>query len=82
MRSACLLWPGSEAAGNGQFQESAPVYLHFDDNVSMYEQRVQQILAWLKLPVKEEAAAFHYGFIIPMWTTRGTHEFGPALLNW
>src|SRR6267143_1517988 len=49
MRSACLFWPGSEAEIQGK---RPSYYLHFDDKFPD-EQRVQQILAWLRLPAKE-----------------------------
>jgi alkaline phosphatase D len=46
MRSACLFWPGSEA----EIQDKRPsYYLHFDDKLDD-EKRVDQIVAWLKLP--------------------------------
>ena len=46
MRSACLFWPGSEA----EIQGNRPsYYLHFDDKLDD-EKRVDQVVAWLKLP--------------------------------
>ena len=46
MRSACLFWPGSEA----EIQGTRPsYYLHFDDKFDD-EKRVDQVVAWLKLP--------------------------------
>src|SRR6267154_1041318 len=46
MRSACLFWPGSEAEIQGK---RPSYYLHFDDKLDD-EKRVDQIVAWLKLP--------------------------------
>src|SRR5271156_2552057 len=49
MRSACFFWPGSEAA----IQNVRPsYYLHFD-NKFPDEQRIDQVMAWLKLPPAE-----------------------------
>jgi predicted AlkP superfamily pyrophosphatase or phosphodiesterase len=46
MRSACLFWPGSEA----EIQGTRPsYYLHFDDKLDD-KKRVDQVVAWLKLP--------------------------------
>jgi alkaline phosphatase D len=46
MRSACLFWPGSEAEIQGK---RPSYYLHYDDKLDD-EKRVDQIVAWLKLP--------------------------------
>ena len=46
MRSACLFWPGSEAEIQGK---RPSYYLHFDDKLDD-EKRIDQIVAWLKLP--------------------------------
>jgi alkaline phosphatase D len=46
MRSACLFWPGSEAEIQGK---RPSYYLHFDDTLDD-EKRVDQVVAWLKLP--------------------------------
>ncbi|QNI34696.1 alkaline phosphatase family protein [Alloacidobacterium dinghuense] len=46
MRSACFFWPGSEAA----IRSVRPsYYLHFD-NKFPDEERIDQVVAWLKLP--------------------------------
>ena len=46
MHSACFFWPGSEAEIDG----SRPTYyLHFDDHFPD-EKRIDQVIAWLKLP--------------------------------
>ncbi|MGD0443724.1 MAG: ectonucleotide pyrophosphatase/phosphodiesterase [Edaphobacter sp.] len=46
MRSACLFWPGSEAEIQGK---RPSYYLHYDDKLDD-EKRVDQVVAWLKLP--------------------------------
>jgi predicted AlkP superfamily pyrophosphatase or phosphodiesterase len=46
MRSACLFWPGSEAEIQGK---RPSYYLHFDEKLDD-EKRVDQVVAWLKLP--------------------------------
>jgi predicted AlkP superfamily pyrophosphatase or phosphodiesterase len=46
MRSACLFWPGSEAEIQGK---RPSYYLHFNDKFDD-ESRVDQVVAWLKLP--------------------------------
>ena len=46
MRSACLFWPGSEAEIQGK---RPSYYLHFDEKLDD-QKRVDQVVAWLKLP--------------------------------
>lgn len=46
MRTACLFWPGSEAEIQGK---RPSYYLHYDDKLDD-EKRVDQVIAWLKLP--------------------------------
>ena len=48
MRSACLFWPGSEAEIQGK---RPSYYLHFDDKFDD-KKRVDQVVAWLKLPAE------------------------------
>jgi alkaline phosphatase D len=48
MRSACLFWPGSEAEIQGK---RPSYYLHFDDKFDD-EKRLDQVVAWLKLPAE------------------------------
>jgi len=71
MRSACLFWPGSEAEIQGK---RPSYYLHFDDKFPD-EQRVQQILAWLKLPVKERP---HFITLYYSNVDHAGDEFGPG----
>ena len=46
MRTACLFWPGSEAKIAGY---RPTYYLKFDDKIDP-EARIEQVVAWLKLP--------------------------------
>jgi predicted AlkP superfamily pyrophosphatase or phosphodiesterase len=70
MRSACLFWPGSEAEIQGK---RPSYYLHFDDKFPD-DQRVEQILAWLKLPVGERP---HFITLYYSNVDHAGHEFGP-----
>jgi alkaline phosphatase D len=49
MRTACFFWPASDAEIAG---ERPTYYLHYDGSVAN-EQRVRQVVAWLKLPADE-----------------------------
>ena len=49
MRSACFFWPGSEAEIDG---ERPSHYLNFDDHFPD-EPRIDQVIAWLRLPAAE-----------------------------
>jgi predicted AlkP superfamily pyrophosphatase or phosphodiesterase len=49
MRSACFFWPGSEAEIDG---ERPSHYLNFDDHFPD-EPRIEQVIAWLRLPAAE-----------------------------
>jgi predicted AlkP superfamily pyrophosphatase or phosphodiesterase len=49
MRTACFFWPASNAEIAG---ERPTYYLNYDGSVAN-EQRVQQVIAWLKLPVAQ-----------------------------
>jgi alkaline phosphatase D len=49
MRSACFFWPGSEAEIEG---ERPSYYLNFDDHFPD-EPRIDQVIAWLRLPAAE-----------------------------
>jgi len=48
MRSACFFWPGSEAEIQGAWPS---YYLKYDEKVPN-DERVQQVLAWLRLPAE------------------------------
>jgi predicted AlkP superfamily pyrophosphatase or phosphodiesterase len=49
MRSACFFWPGSEA----DIQGVRPTYYMKYDQKYPNDQRVDQVLAWLKLPAEQ-----------------------------
>jgi alkaline phosphatase D len=70
MRSACFYWPGSEAEIDGTRPSH---YLHYDGKIP-YEQRVDQVIAWLKLPAAERPHFITLYFSEPDGTG---HETGP-----
>jgi predicted AlkP superfamily pyrophosphatase or phosphodiesterase len=70
MRAACLFWPGSEAKIAG-FRPS--YYLHYDDKIDD-EARIEQVLAWLKLPAEERP---HFITLYYSEPDHEGHEFGP-----
>ncbi|HUY82112.1 MAG TPA: ectonucleotide pyrophosphatase/phosphodiesterase [Acidobacteriaceae bacterium] len=49
MRTACFFWPGSEAKIAG---ERPTYYLHYTNNYPD-QQRIDQVIAWLKLPAAQ-----------------------------
>ncbi len=70
MRSACFFWPGSEAEIAG---ERPSYYLHYD-NVVPDEQRIDQVIAWLKLPAAQRPHFITLYYYEPDYTG---HEAGP-----
>jgi alkaline phosphatase D len=70
MRSACLFWPGSEAKIAG-FRPS--YYLHYDDKIDDTA-RIEQVLAWLRLPAEERP---HFITLYYSEPDHEGHEFGP-----
>ncbi len=70
MRSACFFWPGSEAKIAG-FRPS--YYLHFDDKIDDGA-RIDQVLAWLRLPAADRP---HFITLYYSEPDREGHEFGP-----
>jgi len=70
MRSACFFWPGSEAKIAG-YQPT--YYLHFDNKIDD-DARIEQVLAWLKLP---EADRPHFITLYYSEPDHEGHEFGP-----
>jgi alkaline phosphatase D len=70
MRSACLFWPGSEAKIAG-FQPT--YYLHFDDKIDDVA-RIDQVLAWLKLPAADRP---HFITLYYSEPDHEGHQFGP-----
>ncbi|MFC6645160.1 ectonucleotide pyrophosphatase/phosphodiesterase [Granulicella cerasi] len=70
MRSACFFWPGSEAEIAGK---RPSYYLHFDGKLDD-DKRVEQIIAWLKLP---EAERPHFLTLYYANTDDAGHHYGP-----
>jgi alkaline phosphatase D len=70
MRSACFFWPGSEAEIAG---ERPSWYLHYDDKYPD-EQRIDQVIAWLKLPAAQRP---HFITLYYSNVDHAGHEFGP-----
>ncbi|RRA49924.1 alkaline phosphatase family protein [Acidipila sp. EB88] len=70
MRAACFFWPGSEAAIDGV---RPSFYLHYDDKLPNPD-RVDQVLAWLKLP---EAQRPHFVTLYFADVDHAGHSFGP-----
>src|SRR5277367_5816337 len=70
MRSACFFWPGSEAAIQGV---RPSYYLHFD-NKFPDEKRIEQVLAWLRLPPEERP---HFITLYYYEPDHSGHQFGP-----
>jgi predicted AlkP superfamily pyrophosphatase or phosphodiesterase len=70
MRAACFFWPGSEA----EIQGVRPsYYLKFDDKIPD-RARVQQVLAWLRLPPERRP---HLITLYFSEVDHAGHEFGP-----
>jgi predicted AlkP superfamily pyrophosphatase or phosphodiesterase len=70
MRAACFFWPGSEAEIAGK---RPSYYLKFDPNVPN-DQRVEQVLAWLRLPPAERP---HFVTLYMAEVDGAGHSFGP-----
>src|SRR6202041_956449 len=70
MRSACFFWPGSEAEIAG---ERPTYYLKFDDKIDD-NARIQQVLAWLRLPAVDRP---HFITLYYAEPDHKGHEFGP-----
>ena len=66
MRAACFFWPGSEA----DIQGVRPSYYMKYDAKYPNEKRVEQVLAWLRLPAAQRRILLLY--ISAMWIARGT----------
>lgn len=69
-RSACYFWPGSEVTLNGL---RATVSKPYDYSVP-FEQRANEVFAWLHLPERERPAIITFYF---EETNRAGHAFGP-----
>jgi len=70
MRSACFYWPGSEAEIAG---ERPTYYLHFD-NKFPDDKRIDQVIAWLRLPTDQRP---HFITLYYSNVDHAGHEFGP-----
>ena len=70
MRSACFFWPGSEAEIDGG---RPSYYLNFDDHFPD-EKRINQVIAWLRLP---EAQRPHFITLYYSTVDHAGHQYGP-----
>ena len=70
MRSACFFWPGSEAEIAG---ERPSYYLHFDNDFPD-SARIEQVIAWLKLPPNKRP---HFITLYFSNTDHAGHVYGP-----
>lgn len=70
MRTACFFWPGSEAEIAGQ---RPSYYLHFDNSVPD-QARIEQVIAWLRLPPEQRP---HFITLYYSQVDHAGHEFGP-----
>jgi predicted AlkP superfamily pyrophosphatase or phosphodiesterase len=70
MRTACFFWPGSEAEIAGQ---RPSYYLHFDNSVPDLS-RIEQVIAWLRLPPEQRP---HFITLYYSQVDHAGHEFGP-----
>jgi predicted AlkP superfamily pyrophosphatase or phosphodiesterase len=70
MRTACFFWPGSEAKISG-FRPT--YYLKFDDKIED-DSRIEQVVAWLKLPPADRP---HFITLYYSEPDHAGHEFGP-----
>jgi predicted AlkP superfamily pyrophosphatase or phosphodiesterase len=70
MRSACFFWPGSEAEIAGK---RPTYYLKFDDHFPD-EKRIEQVIAWLRLPAEERP---HFITLYYSNVDHAGHQYGP-----
>jgi alkaline phosphatase D len=70
MRSACFFWPGSEAEIDGMRPSH---YIHYDGAIPD-ERRIDQVIAWLKLPAAERP---HFITLYYSQPDGAGHENGP-----
>ena len=67
MRAASFFWVGSDA----EIQGTRPTYFYKYDGRIPNEQRVSQVVEWLKLP-KDQSGRTSSRCIFPMWITQAT----------
>jgi predicted AlkP superfamily pyrophosphatase or phosphodiesterase len=70
MRTACFFWPGSEAKIAGY---RPTYYLHFDNKIDD-NARIEQVLAWLRLPPADRP---HFITLYYNEPDHEGHEYGP-----
>jgi predicted AlkP superfamily pyrophosphatase or phosphodiesterase len=70
MRAASFFWPGSDAA----IQDTRPTYYYKYNGRIPNEQRVAQVVAWLKLPKQERP---HFITLYFSDVDHAGHEYGP-----
>jgi alkaline phosphatase D len=70
LRAACFFWPGSEAEIAG---ERPSYYLKYDDKLPD-EERVEQVVDWLKLPPEKRP---HFMTLYFGEVDHAGHEYGP-----
>jgi alkaline phosphatase D len=70
MRAACFFWPASEAEIAG---ERPSYYLKYDDTVPD-DERVEQVVDWLKLPAEKRP---HFITLYFAEVDHAGHEYGP-----
>ncbi len=70
MRSACFFWPTSDAEIDGM---RPTFYLHYDGTIPD-EQRIEQVIAWLKLPSEQRP---HFITLYYSEPDHSGHKFGP-----
>jgi predicted AlkP superfamily pyrophosphatase or phosphodiesterase len=70
MRSACFFWPSSDAEIAGM---RPSYYLHYDGRIPD-EQRIDQVIAWLKLPAAQRP---HFITLYYSEPDHSGHKFGP-----
>jgi alkaline phosphatase D len=70
MRTACFFWPGSEAKIAGY---RPTYYLHFDNKIDD-NARIEQVLAWLRLPAADRP---HFITLYYDEPDHEGHQYGP-----
>ena len=70
MRSACFFWPTSDAEIDGT---RPTFYLHYDGTIPD-GQRIEQVIAWLKLPPEQRP---HFITLYYSEPDHSGHKFGP-----
>jgi predicted AlkP superfamily pyrophosphatase or phosphodiesterase len=70
MRSACFFWPSSDAEIAGM---RPTFYLHYDGKIPD-EQRIEQVIDWLKLPAAQRP---HFITLYYSEPDHSGHRFGP-----